>query len=88
MNDRDGFTEEELREFLGALVARGTLIVEGVEALRLLRKAIEEAIDRAGVYVEWDPRPSVARARLVVGAALGHCGNRSGVAARRVLGAH
>lgn len=30
------------------MVARGTLIVEGVEALRLLRKAIEEAIDRAG----------------------------------------
>ncbi len=59
MNDRDGFTEEEIRAFLGVLVARGSLIIEGVEALRLLRRAIEEAVARSGVSVEWDPHSSV-----------------------------
>ena len=59
MNDSDRFTEEEIQEFFAALVARGTLIVEGVESLRLLRKTIEQAIQRAGISVEWDPSSSV-----------------------------
>jgi len=59
MNDSDRFTEEEIQEFFAALIARGTLIVEGVESLRLLRKTIELAVQRSGICVEWDPTSSV-----------------------------
>lgn len=55
MRDRDTFTEAEIRELCETLVARGQVIAQGVQALRLLRCAIERANQNAGIVVEWDP---------------------------------
>jgi hypothetical protein len=59
MRHREGVTEAEIRDLCQTLVERGQIMVKGVEVLRLLRRAIERAHQRAGVVVEWDPSSAV-----------------------------
>lgn len=59
MRNTEYETEAEVRELCQTLVERGQIIVKGIEVLRLLRRAIERAHQKAGVVVEWDPSSSV-----------------------------
>jgi len=59
MRNWDDVREAEVQEMCEILVARGRLIVQGVQALRLLRCALERANQKAGVFVEWDPSSSI-----------------------------
>lgn len=59
MRSWDGVREAEVQELCETLVERGLLIAQGVQALRLLRCAIERANQNAGVVVEWDPTSTV-----------------------------
>ena len=57
--DWDAAREAEVQEMCKILVERGRLIFQGVQALRLLRGALDRAEQRAGIVVEWDPSSSV-----------------------------
>lgn len=58
MRDWDDASEAEIQEMCEILVARGRLIVQGVQALHLLRCALERTNQKAGLFVEWDPDSS------------------------------
>lgn len=59
MQFSDRYSDVEIQEFCATLVERGRVVVQGLEALRLLRLAVERAHHEAGVVVEWDPSSSI-----------------------------
>lgn len=59
MAQYDQFTATDSQEFQTTLRERGKIVVQGIEALRLLRREVDRTMYDAGLYVEWDPGSSV-----------------------------
>lgn len=92
MAQYDQFTATDSQEFQTTLRERGKIVVQGIEALRLLRREVDRTMYDAGLYVEWDPgivrgATGVAGADDLVGDALVHRRNRRRADARRAHGA-
>lgn len=59
MVQSEQFTGADRQEFQAVIRERGEIVVQGIEALRLLRREVDRTMYGAGLYVEWDPASSV-----------------------------
>lgn len=65
MGDSDNVSDERARQLYDLISERGRLVVTGVKGFHALKKALDHAIHKAGLVIEWDPStPATIRERL------------------------